>query len=198
MPAIADAVEARRRAAEVGHHEKECGERIDPEVRAQARQSDRQHHRLDRGSVDQRNHADREGQQRGDQTAAVDKERTDRGSRRADRGHCQSQQRRNAPQCDQGRHLRQILGLADRQERSAGGNSSNVAPTRSGINQGIQQRTSHRFPESETFPQAAGAATTGPAAPFRPRMDPTIPQLRQAEVTAIGANGVGPEPEGRT
>ena len=55
----------------------------------------------------------------------------------------------------------------------------------------------HRFAESETSANAGEAATVS-AAPFRPRLGLTIPQLRQAEVTAIDANGAGPEPEGRT
>ena len=54
-----------------------------------------------------------------------------------------------------------------------------------------------RFAE-EKHPVDASEAATGFAAPFRPRMGLTIPQLRQAEVTAIDANGAGPEPEGRT
>ena len=91
MPAIADAVEARRRAAEIDHHEKERGQRVDPEVRAEARQSDRQDHRLDGGAADQGHGADREPEQRRNQAAAIDQNRAGRGARHADSGDGQRQ-----------------------------------------------------------------------------------------------------------
>jgi hypothetical protein len=71
--AIADGEQARRRGAEIDHHDEEGGKRVHAEAHADPRQSERQHDVFDAcAATEQLRHASKERDQRNDEACAID------------------------------------------------------------------------------------------------------------------------------
>ena len=101
VSSVAEAVEARRRAAEIDDHEESRGQRIEPEMGTQPRQADRQNQvRCRRFAEEERGHRDAQCNDRSDERSRID-QRARRGSTRAcNRRRRGRDQRENAPQND--------------------------------------------------------------------------------------------------
>ena len=99
-PAVAEAVEARRGAAEIDDDEKERRQRVDAETRADPGQAERQDERLAARANEERVDRNQEQERREDERAAVD-QRAREGSRRDKRPRDrESQERRVAREAE--------------------------------------------------------------------------------------------------
>ena len=105
VPTVAEAVEARQRAAEIDHDQKERGERVDAEMRAQAGQPERQDHgRQCIGVEGEMREGIRHGDARDGERCAVDERAGEPGAHDRDRQHRDADQGGNASKRDDDGH----------------------------------------------------------------------------------------------
>ena len=89
MLSVADGEQAGAAAAEAGDNKEECGQRVQPKMRADPGQAERQHHALHpRADRDQAGAHDRHRQRQG---AAIDHDAPDRPARHGHTSHTESE-----------------------------------------------------------------------------------------------------------
>ena len=104
MAAIAERIEAGERAAEIDHHQEERRQRVEPEMRAEPWQADRQHQALDRGAIaDQGAQGTKAGRAAQQQRPAIDHGIADPPARQHHRQHRDGEQRADITQLQGGR-----------------------------------------------------------------------------------------------
>src|SRR6185436_1034324 len=98
---VAEGEQARGGAAEIDHHEKEGRQGVEPEMRAQPGQADRQDpRRAERGGGEERSAGSDEGDERDAERSAIDKRGGGALARQGKAGSTRCEQRRVAPEQD--------------------------------------------------------------------------------------------------
>ena len=98
VPAVAEAVQARRRAAEIDHQQEERRQRIEPEMGAQPRQADRQREHLRDAAGEEGPGCGAERDRGSGKGDPVDDRSRHSVAGKRDRRHARAEQRCNAPQ----------------------------------------------------------------------------------------------------